>query len=98
MKKNVKIDCYVEEYCNTQNQLCARIRDKKTNKKVCMCGEIYDKIHFLRFLSQCKINNQIMPTIYQRNGSDVIAVRGTLVSESDDEIVVCIDNGGYLFE
>lgn len=29
-----KIDCYIDEYRNEQGNLCARLRDKVTNKKV----------------------------------------------------------------
>lgn len=59
-----------------------------------------DKIHLLKFLSQAKINNNLIPTIYNRNGSDIVAVRGYVVSNTIDEIEVCIDieTGGYLFE
>ncbi len=41
-----------------------------------------------------------MPTIYERNGTDKIAVRGYIVSVKEESIEVCIDveSGGYLFE
>ncbi len=100
MKKSVKISCYIEEYKNQSGQLCASIRDKKTNKIVTLNGASVDKRHFLMFLSQAKIQQGIMPTIYDRDGSDIIAICGYIVSETDNEINVCIDtnDGGYLFE
>lgn len=100
MKQSVKICCYIEEYQNSSGQLCARIRDKKTNKTVSLSGNNVNKKHFLMFLSQAKLQKEIMPTIYDREGSDIIAIRGYVSSETDEEITVCIDtnNGGYLFE
>lgn len=95
-----KIDCYIEEYKNEQGILCARLRDKVTNKKVAIIGFNADKDHLLRFLSQAKINLHMMPTIFEKNGKDIVAVRGNIVSEDEEEIVVNIDveTGGYLFE
>ena len=100
MKEVVKISCYIEEYKNANGQLCARIRDKKTNKIVALSGSTVDREHFLRFLSQAKLQKNIMPTIYDRDGSDIIAVRGYIANETDKEIDICIDiySGGYLFE
>lgn len=100
MKNSVKIACYVEEYKNPSGQLCARIRDKKTNKIVSLSGVSLDKRHFLLFLSQAKVHKDIMPTIYNRDGSDIIAIRGYIEFETNNEIIICIDtnDGGYLFE
>lgn len=100
MKELTKIECYIEEYKNQSGSMCVRLRDKHTNKKVVLTGKNADKEHLLRFLSQAKINNSLMPTVYDRNGSDIVAVRGYVISDTEDEIEVCIDieNGGYLFE
>lgn len=100
MKELVKIDCYIEEYKNQSNCLSTRLRDKKTNKKIILSGKNVNKEHLLKFLSQAKINQDIMPTIYERNGTDKIAVRGYIVSVKEESIEVCIDveSGGYLFE
>lgn len=100
MKELVKFDCYIEEYKNQTGNLCARLRDKATNKKIALIGINADKEHLLRFLSQAKINNNLMPTVYNRDGSDIVAVRGYVTSDTIDEIEVCIDieNGGYLYE
>ncbi len=100
MKELVKIDCYIEEYKNQSNCFSARLRDKKTNKKIILSGKNVNKEHLLKFLSQAKINQDIMPTIYERNGTDKIAVRGYIVSVKEESIEVCIDveSGGYLFE
>lgn len=100
MKELVKIDCYIEEYKNQSNCLSTRLRDKKTNKKIILSGKNVNKEQLLKFLSQAKINQDIMPTIYERNGTDKIAVRGYIVSVKEESIEVCIDveSGGYLFE
>lgn len=96
----VKISCYIEEYNNDYGVLCARLRDKVSNKRVSITGINADKNHLLRFLSQAKLNQQIMPTIFDKNGSDIVVVRGIIDSEDSDEIVINVDveNGGYLFE
>lgn len=63
MKELVKISCYIEEYSNQNGKLCARLRDKASNKKVVLMGHNTDKNHLLRFLTQAKIHQDIMPTI-----------------------------------
>lgn len=95
-----KINCYIEEYNNEKGNLCARLREKETNKKVTMIGVNVDKTHLIKFLSQAKLNQSIMPTIYEREGKDIIAVRGIIQSQNKDEIIINIDveSGGYLFE
>ena len=92
MKELVKISCYIEEYSNQNGKLCA--------KKVVLMEHNTDKSHLLRFLTQAKIHQDIMPTIYDKDGKDIVAVRGYIVSDAPDEIVVNIDieMGGYLFE
>ena len=44
--------------------------------------------------------DSFFPTIYDKDGKDIVAVRGYIVSDAPDEIVVNIDieMGGYLFE
>jgi len=95
-----KLECYIEEYLNDNKQLCARIRDKKSGKKVEMIGEYFVKNHFLRFLSQAKININIMPTVFEADGVDVVAVRGIKRNEDDTSIVIELTGlgAGYLFE
>ena len=95
-----KFECYIEEYENEQGNLCARIREKKSNKRIEMLGDTFVKMHFLRFLSQAKVNLEIMPTVYERDGADIVAVRGKKQSEDDDCIVVNLTGigSGYLFE
>ena len=44
MKELVKISCYIEEYSNQNGKLCARLRDKTSNKKVVLMGHNTDKI------------------------------------------------------
>lgn len=66
MKELVKIDCYLEEYQNIENKLSVRLRDKNTDKKVIITGKTINKEDFLSFLSQARINQNIMPTIYEK--------------------------------
>lgn len=99
MQKLIKLECYIEEYRNQKNLLSARLRDKKTNKRIVLVRKNLDKNHLLRFLSQAKLNQDIMPTIYEQNGKDKIIVCGYIVSSTEESIEICIDieNGGYLF-
>ena len=69
----------------------ARLRDKASNKKVVLTGLSTDKNHLLRFLTQAKIHQDIMPTIYDKDGKDIVAVKGYIVSDAPEEIVVNID-------
>lgn len=49
MKNLVKFDCYIEEYRNHTGNICARLKDKGTNKKIVITGKNADKEHLLRF-------------------------------------------------
>lgn len=83
------------------NGLGARLRDKRTNKKVSIqIQSAQDKMHFLRFLSAAKQNQAVMPGVFSCNGEDVIAVYGTKQKEDEDTIFVDTDinGGGYLYE
>lgn len=100
MNEKIKIKCYIQEYLNEDNKMCARLRDKKTNKLVSITGKNADKNHLLMFLSQVRIQNNIVPTIYDKDGSDSVIVTGIIDSQNENEIVVNIDilGGGYLVE
>lgn len=100
MNNLMKISCYIEEYRNQNGVLCARLRDKSSNKKVILSGQNAEKAHFLTFLSQAKIHQDVMPTIYEKDGTDIVAVTGYVMSVTSEEIEVNIDaeTGGYLFE
>lgn len=99
MKREIKIECYLEEYSDQQGRLCARLRDKKSDRVVVLSGNV-NKSHLLRFMSQAKNHQNVIPTIFDKNGMDIIAVRGYILSETDTEVNVCVDtpHGGYLFE
>ena len=93
-------ECYIEEY-ESENGLAARIRDKKTNKKISIqVTSLEGKMHFLQFLSAAKLNKDIMPTVFDRDGEDIIAVYGVKQKENKSTIFVDTDKdgGGYLFE
>lgn len=90
--------CYIEEY-NTTNGIAARLRDKKTGKKISIkIDSLVEKKHFLRFLSAAVSNKTIMPTIFDPCGDDVVAVYGVKWKENRNTIFVDTHNGGYLFE
>lgn len=93
-------ECYIEEY-ESENGLAARIRDKKTNKKISIqVTSLEGKMHFLQFLSAAKLNKDMMPTVFDRDGEDIIAVYGVKQKENKNTIFVDTDKdgGGYLFE
>lgn len=97
-------ECYIEEY-ESENGLAARLRDKKTNKKIkilstSLFSYLEEKAHLLRFLSAAKLYKDIMPTVFNRDGKDVVAVYGVKRKENKTTILVDIyrDGGGYLFE
>lgn len=81
--------CYIEEYEN-QGRLCARLRDKATNKKVVFWLSPRDKTaakqkyELLEFLSDAKRMNR--PDFYKKDGDESIVVQALLLSESDDTI------------
>lgn len=96
-----KIDCYIEEYQNRNGSLGARLRDKETDKKVVITGKFVEKKDILRYLSKAKIYPQFLPTVFDRDGSDVVAVRGDVSGETEHTIRVVIGHkfgSGYVFE
>ena len=95
-----KLDCYIEEYKNESGSLCARLRDKASNKCVVIQGDDAQKRHLLRFLSTAKKHIDVMPTIFQREGKDVVAVRGIIKNRVDDSLEVSLEalGAGYLFQ
>ncbi len=93
-------ECYIEEY-ESENGLAARLRDKKTNKKISIQVTSKEgKMHFMQFLGAAKANKEVMPTIFGRNGADIIAVYGIKQKENKNTIFIDIDKdgGGYFFE
>ena len=61
-----------------------------------MVGPFYIKEDFLRFLSLAKQNIDIMSTIYEPDGEDVVSVYG--IKRSEDNAVIVIDLVLFLFE
>ena len=95
-----KLACYIEEYRNDEGALCARLRDKESNKHVVVLGNDYIKQHMLQFMSAAKRHIDIMPTVYNREGTDIVAVRGLVIKEDNDviEVNIAVPGAGYLFE
>ena len=95
-----RLECYIEEY-ESEKGLEARLRDKKTNKKISIqVTSLEGEMHFLRFLNAAKLNKDIMPTVFDLDGEDVIAVYGVKQNENNNTIFIDtdVDGGGYLFE
>lgn len=61
---------------------------------------IQEYSNLLAFLLQAKINKRIMPTVFDKDGKDIVAVRGMCIGETDASIDVnpYVQNGGFLFE
>jgi hypothetical protein len=73
------ISCYIEEY-KDQVRLCARLRDKDTNKKVVSwiisndSTAVEQRNELLEFLSDTKRMNH--PELYKKDGNESIIVQG----------------------
>ncbi len=95
-----RIACYIEEYRNDRGLLCARLRDKESNRRIIILGDDIIKAHLLRFLSAAKKHLDIMPTVYDREGTDIVAVRGAIKNEDSEsiEVDIAVLGAGYLFE
>lgn len=92
--------CYVQEY-QTGRGLTTLLREKETNKKISIqTPSLEDKLHFLRFLSEAKANENAMPTIFDRAGDDMVVVCGVKQKEETRAIFVNtdVDGGGYWFK
>ena len=83
------LSCYIEEY-EDQGRLCARLRDKDTDKKVVFWISSNDSTaleqrnELLEFLSDTKRMNH--PELYKKDGNESIIVQAILLSESEDTI------------
>lgn len=95
-----QIICYIEEYKNSEGHLCARLRDKISDKIIVLEGKGADKSSLLRFLPLLKFNQKEMMEIYDRNGKDIVFVKGIIVEEDNKRIIVNVDveNGGYMIK
>lgn len=93
------VRCYIEEYVGVLG-LCARLRDKVTNRRVVIlpdCKDSCAKDGFLRFLSEAKARQSDMPTIFDMDGDDLVLVKGCIVSDTADVLEVDASLGGYEF-
>ena len=86
-----EIAAYIEEYYN-QGALCARLRERTTNKKVVFWTSPFDsnpleqKNGLLNFLSESKKMN--VPELYNRKSNSYIVIQGIFGKETEDEIEV----------
>lgn len=95
--------CYVEENASDiENVYTVQVREKLTNKIVIFVPPTDEETaienghHLLTFLSQIRENYELMPTIYDRYGDDIILVTGDIILISSEKIFV--KDYGYLFE
>lgn len=83
--------CYIEEY-EENGELCARFRDKETNREIVFwtsprdASAIEQKNDLLEFLSETKKKNN--SEFYKKDGTDCILIQAILLSESSDTIEV----------
>lgn len=84
--------CYIEEYKNEKGQLCARLKDKETNKKIVLWTSPLDvyaveqKRGLLKFLSDTKKMNVL--DLFKKDGKDYIVLQALFGEENDNEILV----------
>lgn len=83
------VSCYIEEYENNGG-LCARLRDKDTNKHIVLwtsprdVAAIEQKKGLLEYLSEAKKMNR--PELYKKDGTEYILIQAILLSETNDAI------------
>ncbi len=96
----IRWECYIEEY-ESKNGLAAHLRDKKTNKKISIqATSLEAKMRLLQFLGGAKAYKDVMPTVFDRDGEDIVAVYGIKQKENKNTIFIDTDKdgGGYRFE
>ena len=85
------LTCYIEEY-QDNGVLCARLRDKKTNKIIEFWISPLDKNadeikkEWLEWLSETKGMN--VNDLYKRNGKEWIIFQGYVLFETNDTIIL----------
>lgn len=94
------IRCYIEEYDNEDGLWSARLREKKSAKKVDL-GFVDEAMrqHFLAFLNAANRSRSLLPDLFTKDGdADCILVSGDLDFDAPDEIRF-VPNGqlSYLF-
>ena len=84
----------------SENKLCARLREKRSNKRIVLCSGSDERNNMLRFLSLVKKNIELMPTVFDRDGDDIVAVQGIKQAENDESIQISFDaiGAGCFFE
>lgn len=89
-----KCRCYIEEYDNGRK---ARLRDKKTDKKVSMITDDPQlQMHLLAFLSAAR-NHGL--DVFSSSSGDSVLVEGNLLSETEEEVEIAHDDQlTYIFE
>lgn len=100
MSQTKSTTCYIEEYKNEQGQLSARLREKRTGRKVDLGVTLDGKQQFLQFLSAAHGQKAVMPDLFSKDGDeDSIVVSGELDFDAPDEIrFIYNENLSYLFD
>ena len=83
------VSCYIEEY-EDNGTLCARLRDKDTNKLIVFwtsprdAAVIEQKKGLLEFLTETKKMNHF--ELYKKGGAEYILIQAIFLSETNDTI------------
>lgn len=92
-----KIQCYIEEY-KAKNGLGARLRDKRTGKKVIIKASEELKMQLRELLGAAKTYKNIIPSVFDRKGYNIVAIYGKKRKENKAEILIDIAReDGFLF-
>jgi len=80
--------CYIDEYVNEQGRASARLREKRTGRKVDLgFADTAAQQHFLQFLSAAERHGDEMPEVFDKDGdADCVVVSGDLDFDAPDEI------------
>lgn len=97
-EKDIDIICYViEDESNGIKDV--KMIDKRSSKVVSLSGSNLDLGHLSLFLNMTRFQHDVMPTIYEPDGSDIVVVHGRIKKETEEKLKVTIDvdGGGYNF-
>jgi len=100
MNSTAQAKCYIEEYTNERGLLGARLREKRSGRKVDLGIALDGKERFLRFLGAARMNSKQLPGIFDKTSDEsYVLVTGDLDFDAPDEIrFVYNDKLSYRFE
>ena len=89
---DIEIQCYIQEYHNSNGALSFRFIDKNNNKKIVFWTSPYDydsvkfKYKLLKIASDIK--NMHENEFYKKEGKNYIIIQGILLEETSKEIII----------